>query len=52
MVQDFPESYFRTDFNYFPKDFTLKCANVQSNTSKAIDYKFTFEKVILLVVVK
>ena len=28
MVQDFPESYFRTDFNYFPKDCTLKRANV------------------------
>ena len=24
MVQDFPERYFRTDFNYFPKDCTLK----------------------------
>ena len=28
MVQDFPERYFRTDFDYFPKDCTLKRANV------------------------
>ena len=28
MVQGFPERRFGTDFNYFPKDCTLKVANV------------------------
>ena len=27
MVQDFPERCFQIDFNYFPKDYTLKRAN-------------------------
>ena len=28
MVQGFPESRFQTEFNYFPKECTLKGANV------------------------
>ena len=28
VVQDFPEWYFRTDFNCYPKDCTLKRAKV------------------------
>ena len=28
MLQNYPEGYFQTDFNYFPKDFTSKRANV------------------------